>query len=456
ATSDIFFDALVLPISTDIEEDRRNALETIEGIKRIKAELPDCYTILGVSNISFGLNPASRVVLNSVFLHDAVEAGLDAAIVNASKIEPLNRIGEQELKVARDLIYDRREFDGEVCTYDPLTKFTTLFENVKAKSAKKASKGETVEERLKNHIIDGEKIGLEDELKTALESYAALDIINNILLEGMKVVGDLFGSGQMQLPFVLQSAEAMKAAVRFLEPFMEKKGGATAKGTMVYARDAFAGLHTMDKLMSGDVAQTLVCEDGDHRLKSAPPDDADDLVGEEAKLGIRKSAKPRGVIKIAGDTTHTNRSDVGTSVVIPQPPFLGSRVAHDIPLQDVFAYVNETALCKGQWQFKQGRKPNEEYQAFVAEHVRPVFEELKQRSEREGLLIPRAVYGYFHCQSSGNDLIIYDQTNKGELVRFTFPPQPAGKRLCLADYFASVTSGHRDVVAFHLVMMRRR
>src|SRR5437870_8076738 len=233
--SDIFFDSLALPISTGIEEDRRNALETIEGIKQIKAELPGCFTILGVSNISFGLNPASRVVLNSVFLHDAVEAGLDAAIVNASKIEPLNRIGEQELKVARDLIYDRREFDGDVCTYDPLTKFTTLFENVKTKSAKKASKGDTVEERLKNHIIDGEKIGLEDELRTALEKYPALDIINNVLLEGMKVVGDLFGSGQMQLPFVLQSAEAMKAAVSFLKPFMGKKGRAIVKGTLVLA-----------------------------------------------------------------------------------------------------------------------------------------------------------------------------------------------------------------------------
>ncbi|MCA1573081.1 MAG: methionine synthase, partial [Acidobacteria bacterium] len=233
--SDIFFDPLALPISTGIEEDRRNALETIEGIRRIKQELPGCFTILGVSNISFGLNPASRVVLNSVFLHDAVEAGLDAAIVNASKIEPLNRIGEQELKVARELIYDQRQFEGDVCTYDPLTQFTTLFEGVKAKSAKKASKGDTVEERLKNHIIDGEKIGLEAELQTALEKHPALDIINNILLEGMKVVGDLFGSGQMQLPFVLQSAEAMKAAVRFLEPFMEKKGGATAKGTMVLA-----------------------------------------------------------------------------------------------------------------------------------------------------------------------------------------------------------------------------
>src|SRR5437588_34683 len=233
--SDIFLDPLALPISTGIEEDRRNALETVEGIRRIKSELPGVFTILGVSNVSFGLNPASRIVLNSVFLHEAVAAGLDSAIVNASKIEPLNRIEECQLKVALDLIYDRREFQGDVCTYDPLVEFTKLFEGVTTKSKKKEARDETVEERLKYHIIDGEKMGLEENLKLALENYSALDIINNILLEGMKVVGELFGSGQMQLPFVLQSAEAMKAAVRFLEPFMEKKGGATAKGTMVLA-----------------------------------------------------------------------------------------------------------------------------------------------------------------------------------------------------------------------------
>src|SRR5438067_10437180 len=232
---DIFFDPLALPISTGIEEDRHNALETIEAIKRIKSELKDSLTILGVSNVSFGLSPASRVVLNSVFLHDAVEAGLDAAIVNASKILPLNRFEEREIEVARDLIYDKRRFDGDICTYDPLTEFTKLFEGVSTKATKKDLSELPVEERLKHHIIDGEKIGLEDNLKLALENYSALDIINNILLEGMKVVGELFGSGQMQLPFVLQSAEAMKTAVRFLEPFMEKKGGATAKGTMVLA-----------------------------------------------------------------------------------------------------------------------------------------------------------------------------------------------------------------------------
>src|SRR3989441_2715059 len=392
---DIFFDSLALPISTGIEEDRRNALETIEGIRRIKSELRGVFTILGVSNISFGLNPASRVVLNSVFLHEAVTAGLDAAIVNASKIEPLNRIEERQLKVALDLIYDRREFEGDVCIYDPLIEFTKLFEGVTTKSKKKEARGETVEERLKYHIIDGEKIGLEDNLKLALENYSALEIINNILLEGMKVVGDLFGSGQMQLPFVLQSAEAMKAAVRFLEPFMEKKGGATSKGTMVlatvkgdvhdigknlvdiiltnngyrvinlgikqtidtilnayeehkadaigmsgllvkstlimkdnlevmnergvgvpvvlggaaltrryveddlksiyggtlfYARDAFAGLHTMDKLMSGDghigdeqaKAALAASRNGDG---SDSAEEAEDLIGEEAKRG---------------------------------------------------------------------------------------------------------------------------------------------------------------------------
>src|SRR5207253_5874306 len=208
---------------------------TIEAIRRIKQELPGCSTILGVSNISFGLNPASRVCLNSIFLHEAREAGLDAAIVNASKILPLNRFNEREIEVALELIYDRRKFDGDVCIYDPLTEFTKLFEGVTTKKVHKDFTDMPVEERLKQHIIDGEKIGLEEQLKVALEKYSALDIINNILLDGMKVVGDLFGSGQMQLPFVLQSAEAMKSAVRFLEPFMEKKGVATAKGTMVLA-----------------------------------------------------------------------------------------------------------------------------------------------------------------------------------------------------------------------------
>jgi 5-methyltetrahydrofolate--homocysteine methyltransferase len=368
----------------------------------------------------------------------------------------------------------------------------------------------------------------------------------------------------MQLPFVLQSAEAMKAAVRFLEPFMEKKGGATAKGTMVlatvkgdvhdigknlvdiiltnngyrvinlgikqtidtilkaheehkadaigmsgllvkstlimkenleimnergikapvvlggaaltrryveddlksiyqgtlfYARDAFAGLHTMDKLMSGDghaVEEQAKAASASAGGNGDASDDAEDLVGEDAKLGLRQSAKPRGAVKVSGDTTHTVRSDVRMDVPIPEAPFFGSRVVFDIPIEDVFAYINETALFKGQWQFKQGRTSAEEYQALVADKVRPVYEELKERSAREGLLVPRAVYGYFPAQSSGNDLIVYDADAKTERARFNFPRQPAGKRLCLADYFASVDSGRMDVVAFHLVTVGRR
>jgi 5-methyltetrahydrofolate--homocysteine methyltransferase len=561
---DIFFDPLALPISTGIEEDRRNALETIEAIRRIKAELKEAHTILGVSNISFGLSPASRIVLNSVFLHDAVEAGLDAAIVNASKILPLNRFEEREIEVARDLIYDRRKFEGDICTYDPLTEFTKLFEGVSAKTTKKDLSNLPVEERLKRHIIDGEKIGLEDNLKLALENYSALDIINNILLDGMKVVGDLFGSGQMQLPFVLQSAEVMKTAVRFLEPFMEKKGGATAKGTMVlatvkgdvhdigknlvdiiltnngykvvnlgikqqiedilrawkehnadaigmsgllvkstlimrdnlelmnergitvpvvlggaaltrryveddlrplysgalfYAKDAFAGLHTMDELTGGAMraevpqAKAAATASGNGH---GTTEDSEDLVGEDAKLGIRKPARPRAVVKISGDTTHTTRSDVNPNAPIPRAPFYGSRVVEEIALDDVFAFVNETALFKGQWQFKQGKKSAEEYRRLVAEHVRPTYDVLKERAKRERLLTPRVVYGYFPCQSSGNDLIIYHDDEQTERMRFTFPRQPAGKRLCLADYFASKESGRIDVVPFHLVTMGRR
>jgi 5-methyltetrahydrofolate--homocysteine methyltransferase len=180
------------------------------------------------------------------------------------------------------------------------------------------------------------------------------------------------------------------------------------------------------------------------------------LVGEDAKLGLRKQTLPRAAMKVSGDTTHTKRSDINPNAPIPRAPFYGSRVVDDIPLDDVFAFVNETALFKGQWQFKQGKRSAEEYGKLVAEHVRPTYDILKERSQREGLLQPRVVYGYFPCQSSGNDLIIYEDDEKTERMRFTFPRQPEGKRLCLADYFASTDSGRMDVVAFHLVTMGRR
>ncbi|MDZ8188355.1 MAG: methionine synthase [Nostoc sp. ChiSLP02] len=234
--TEIFFDTLALPISTGIEEDRENGKATIEAIRRIRHELPGCHVVLGVSNISFGLNPAARIVLNSVFLHEAMTVGMDAAIVSASKILPLSKIEERHQEICRQLIYDQRKFEGDVCVYDPLGELTTVFAGVTTKRDRSLDQNLPIEERLKRHIIDGERIGLEENLKKALEQYPPLEIINTFLLDGMKVVGELFGSGQMQLPFVLQSAETMKAAVAYLEPFMEKsESGNNAKGTFIIA-----------------------------------------------------------------------------------------------------------------------------------------------------------------------------------------------------------------------------
>jgi len=564
---DIFFDPLALPISTGIEEDRKNAVETINAIKQIHEEFPEANIILGVSNISFGLNPAARVVLNSVFLHDCVEAGMNSAIVNASKILPLMRFSELEIDTARDLIYDRRKFDDDICTYDPLGEFSTMFEGKSAQSIKPDISNLPIEDKLKHHIIDGERIGLEDSLKTALEKYPPLEIINDILLDGMKTVGDLFGSGQMQLPFVLQSAESMKAAVKFLEPFMEKVEGsnkgvlvlATVKGDvhdigknlvdiiltnngykvvnlgikqpiddilraaeeakcdaigmsgllvkstlimrdnlelmnerginvpvilggaalnrryvdndlvplfngkLFYARDAFDGLHAMDELTSSESEETVavievarrLVEDVSEEIQTVT--DTEDLVGEDAKLGVEAA---RVSTRAEGDTTHTERSDTAELDVLPKAPFYGSEVVEIKDLTKVFDFINETALFKGQWQYKQGKRSAEEYQTILDETVYPKFAEIKAKAIREKLLEAKLVYGYFPCQSSGNDLIIYQDDEKTERIRFTFPRQPleqrGSKNLCLADYFASVESGNMDVVAFDLVTMGKK
>lgn len=574
---DIFFDPLALPISTGIEEDRANALATIESIKQIHAEMPDANIILGVSNVSFGLNPASRIVLNSIFLHECVEAGMNSAIVNASKILPLNRFNEHEIEVALDLIYDRRKFEGEICTYDPLGEFTTMFEGKTAKSMKVDTSNLTIEEKLKHHIIDGEKIELEDHLKIALEKYPALEIVNDILLGGMKVVGDLFGSGQMQLPFVLQSAEVMKTAVKFLEPFMEKVEGEQSKGVMVlatvkgdvhdigknlvdiiltnngyrvvnlgikqpiedilkavsethcdavgmsgllvkstlimrdnleimnerginvpvilggaalnrkyvdndlvpiyngklfYARDAFDGLHAMDELTQKDAEKV---RRGDaEKAKSAAANansvldadtietvtDAEDLVGEDAKLGMVAARVSGTKTKDEERTKHTTKSDVAPAETIPTAPFYGSKVVEITDLSKVFAFINETALFKGQWQYKQGKSSKEDYAKLLETEVYPKFKAIKAQATRDKLLEAKLVYGYFPCQSEGNDLIIYQDDEKTERMRFTFPRQPleqrGSKNLCLADYFAPKDSGKIDVVAFDLVTMGRK
>ena len=238
-TGDILIDCLTFPIATGQEETRKDGIETISAIKKLKLFFPNVQTTLGVSNVSFGLNAASRVVLNSVFLNECVNAGLDSAIVHPSKIMPMARIPQRQREVALDLIYDRRVFDADQCTYDPLSEFLQLFEGVELAASRNTRAAELaalpLEKRLERRIVDGEKVGLEDDLTLARDKgIAPLSIINDFLLEGMKAVGELFGKGEMQLPFVLQSAEVMKSAVALLEPFMEKTNEA-GRGTMLLA-----------------------------------------------------------------------------------------------------------------------------------------------------------------------------------------------------------------------------
>ena len=549
---DLIFDTLTFTLGSGDEEFRKAGIETIEGIRLIKKEFPESKTLLGVSNVSFGLAPHIRHVLNSVFLHYAMEAGLDMAIVNAQKIMPLFKIEERGRELCRQLLFDERRWEGDRCVYDPLTELMAYYADKKTETKKeKKALGSTVEEILKNRIIEGDKQNLQADLDEALKKHSALEIINTILLDGMKVVGDLFGRGEMQLPFVLQSAEVMKAAVSYLEQFMEKsesttKGSivlATVKGdvhdigknlvdiiltnngykvynlgikqpienivrafadykadaigmsgllvkstlvmkenlevlnerkleppivlggaaltrryveedlgslyhgVVVYANDAFDGLRFMERLKTEGV-------EGFRNAQipaGSTEDDWDErLTGSEAKIALAMKAENGKASSIA---KATDRSGVSKSVPIPVPPFWGTKVVEKLSLDEIFSYVNESALIKGQWQVRKGKKSDAEYKEYLAAKVLPELERLKVQCKAERLLDPKLVYGYFPCASSGNDLIVYEDDRKTERLRFTFPRQSGDRFLCLADYFAPVDSGRIDVVAFHLVTM---
>ncbi|MCD8488357.1 MAG: methionine synthase [Desertifilum sp.] len=556
---EIFFDPLALPISTGIEEDRENGKATIEAIRRIRENLPGCHILLGVSNISFGLNPAARITLNSMFLHEAMGVGLDSAIVSASKILPVAKIEPEHQEVCRQLIYDQREYDANgVCIHDPLAKLTTLFEGKTAKREAGIDENLPVEERLKQHIIDGERIGLEDQLKKALEQYPPLEIINTFLLDGMKVVGELFGSGQMQLPFVLQSAETMKTAVAYLEPFMEKQesgnnskgtvviatvkgdvhdigknlvdiilsnngykvvnlgikqpvdniieayeqhqadciamsgllvkstafmkenlevfnqrgiavpvilGGAaltpkfvhedcqnTYKGQVIYGKDAFADLHFMDKLMPAKAAGKW--DDGQGFLDETGN-------GFKPAVGVKEETQqtPQNAEPAEPEVEDTQRSEaVSLEIERPTPPFWGTQVLQpeEIPLAEVFGYLDLQALIAGQWQFRKPKdQSREEYDSFLQEKVYPILEDWKQRVVAENLLHPQVVYGYFPCQAEGNSLHLYDPQAYPETlnraITWKFPRQKSMRRLCIADFFATQESGIVDVFPMQAV-----
>jgi 5-methyltetrahydrofolate--homocysteine methyltransferase len=542
--SDLIFDALTFPLSTGDDDLRRDAIATIEAIRRIKAEIPGAFTVLGLSNVSFGLSPAARHALNSVFLHECVEAGLDAAIVHAAKIVPLNRLPAEQRDVCLDLIWDRRRPD-----YDPLAQLLEVFADVKSLKAEKPDRsGMPVDERLKARIIDGDRDGLTVDLDEALAGgMPALDIVNNVLLDGMKVVGELFGSGQMQLPFVLQSAETMKTAVAYLEPHMDRVDGSTSKGKLViatvkgdvhdigknlvdiiatnngyevhnlgikvpigemvakvkevdadalgmsgllvkstlimrdnleelntlglseipvllggaaltrryverdlrevyegrlfYGRDAFEGLSTLDALMT---------------MKRGGEWDPDfGRVPTGRQLPERATAEETPVVELP-----RRSPTVATDNEVFAPPFLGSRVVKGISLDEIAAFVNETALYRNQWQFRperltgdDGTERPENDDEFKA-RIRTTLREQLAAAKASGVLVPQVVYGYYPANGDGDDLVVWtDESRSMEAVRFHYPRQRVEPFLCIADFFRPIESGEPDYAAFHIVSM---
>ena len=539
---DLIFDALTLPISTGQDDYRTAGIETLNAIKGIKAELPEVKTILGVSNISFGLNTYARRVLNSVFMKEAVDCGLDMAIVNYAKIYPLYKIPEIEVDLARKLIYYDKSGGDPLQVY--MQHFTGLDKQPVAEAAPLESL--SVEDKLKRCIINGEKaLGdgaqkqtLEQILEDALKKYSPLEVINTILLDGMKTVGELFGARKMQLPSVLDSAGVMKQAVAYLEPKMEKKEGnqkgtlvlATVKGdvhdigknlvdiiltnngykvvnlgikqpsdsiiaaakqhkahaiglsgllvkstlemkyviqdlqaqaleypvicggaaltrkyveddlrreyknSVFYADDAFTGLHLMDDLTSTNGAREKRLQEG---------------------CTVKEFAKTTAIAGAATSASTERSPVVQPAPNIPVPPFYGVRVRKNFALNEVFQYINHTALFKNQWQLKTASQAD--YLRLVEEKYIPVLAELQKEVIAQGWFEPKVVYGYFGCHAEGNDVLLYDMPEtRNVIARFNFPRQREGRKLSIADFFVPKDSGQFDVIGLSVVTIGSR
>ncbi len=543
--SDLMFDPLTFTIATGNDDDRRLGYETLDAIEMIANELPECQIILGLSNISFGLNPPARHVLNSVYLDHALKRGLTGAIVHISKIVPLHKIPEEEVRIAEDLIFDRRR-EG----YDPLQAFIALFQDRREAAAKKTGRPEKIEERLQQRIVDGDRIDLEADLDLAMQSYPPLDIINTFLLDGMKVVGELFGAGKMQLPFVLQSAETMKAAVAYLEPHMEKIEGqekgkivlATVKGDVhdigknlvdiiltnngykvfnlgikqpiqaivdaarelkadaigmsgllvkstvimretleeltrqgidvpvmlggaaltrryveddcvkaygsgrvAYARDAFDGLHLMEKIASGTIDAHLA--EIQEKAKSRP-------VNTTRKLGVAAEAKELRPLDLEEIRLH--RQELTRSVPVPVPPFWGARTITGVSIKSLVPFLNERMLYQFQWGYRKDGRSFEEYKTWAHKELRPTLQRMLDIVTAEEILVPQAAYGFWKCAADGNDLILFDTDGKTKLTKFTFPRQARDNGLCISDFFRDIGDDVRDVVGLQVVTMGER
>jgi 5-methyltetrahydrofolate--homocysteine methyltransferase len=528
----LIFDLLTFTLTTGDEEWKPSAIETIEGIKRLKAELPKVKTSLGVSNVSFGVSPKARAVLNSTFLHHCVEAGLDLAMVNPNHITPYGEIPEDQRELADDLVFNRRE--------DALERFIAHFEQEGEDAAEEAEDPTAdmePEEALHWHILRRKRDGVEDQIDRSVDKIGAVPTLNDVLLPAMKEVGDKFGAGELILPFVLQSAEVMKRAVAQLEKYLDKIEGYT-KGTVVlatvfgdvhdigkslvntiltnngytvvdlgkqvpigtivdaakeheataiglsallvstskqmpaavaelheqgleypvlvggaainrnfgrrilypkgtdsdeiyepgvfYCKDAFEGLHVVDQIVDGEAREQLV-----------------EKIREEAKSLREKGEEPEE-LPTDDDTV---RSAARTDVAVPEPPFWGVR---EIPvdLDEVFPHLDLHVLFKLHWGGR-GVK-GEAWDKLLDEEFHPRLKRMWQ--EKDAWIHPRAVLGYFPCNSQGNELIVYDPDDpERELERLVFPRQPGHDRICIADFYRPVDSGERDVVPIQAV-----
>ncbi len=546
AQSDLMIDPLTFTIATGNEDDRKLGVWTLDGIRMIREEFPDIQIILGLSNISFGLNPAARHVLNSVFLDHAVKAGMTGAIVHVSKIKPLHAIPPEEVAVIEDLIFDRRR-EG----YDPLQKVLEIFSGRKAADSGAKKRAETVEGRLKDRIVDGDRKGLDDELADALaKGLTPLSIINDVLLDGMKVVGELFGAGKMQLPFVLQSAETMKAAVAYLEPHMERiegqekgtivlgtvkgdvhdigknlvdiiltnngyrvvnlgikvplndivaaakthkahaigmsgllvkstvvmrenleemsrqgidipvlLGGAAltrnyveddcvrsyACGRVAYARDAFDGLHLMDKVMGNGF---------DDYLAALQTKRAGKAKNEKRTLG---QADPRGFAPVDVNYAQERRRRVAAESAVPVPPFWGPRVMEAAP-KAIVPFINERSLYQFQWGFRKAGRSLDDFLGWAKQELRPVLKRMLALAEADNILKPQAIYGYWKAAGQGNDVVLFEEDGITEAWRFTLPRQPKPDGECIADFLRDIEDGpdKRDVMGLQVVTVGQK
>jgi 5-methyltetrahydrofolate--homocysteine methyltransferase len=554
----LIFDPLTLPITTGLEEEQRGAIETLDAIRRIKQELPGVMTILGVSNLSFGLKMHARAVLNSVFLFHAVKAGLDMAIVNPVHITPYAEIEEEPRQLAEDLIFNRS---------DALPRYIAYFEAhgpqpLDGQTKADPTEGMTVAERIHWQILHRRKEGIEPlideviqeraELQQVANGEAAVDVLNTVLLPAMKDVGDRFGAGTLILPFVLQSAEVMKRAVAHLEKYLEKKEGYT-KGKIVLAT-VFGDVHDIGKnlvstilsnngytvydlgkqvplntildkaievkadaiglsaLLVSTSKQMPMCvkelykrkldfpviiggaainrsfgrrivfvdeQKPDSTPQSYEPgvfyardafeglDIIDKLTTQTQRAGFiqgiqqealnerRRKAGKASELEVKVEDERRSES-IEQLAELPKAPFWGPRVLERIGLEDVAECMDIKTLYRLHWG---GKSHGEEFERLVAEDFEPRLARMMREARQQRYLQPKAVYGYFPCQSKGNVLLVYDYQkyqrdgSLQEVTRFHFPRQDERERLCLADYFASVESGKVDVVGLQVVTM---